>query len=411
MFTQRIDISIGGNRPYRRIKMREGDSGRILKVSVIADGQPFSMNGFIVEFRARKADGTLIVRQDGIEHTDDVATVKITANTLAIPRIVECELVIIDHLGTEIGTAVWEIDVTAAAVTTNKIKSTNDFQSVQAAVSKAEQYRDEAGQFAADAATSESAAKQSEQLAAQSAAAAGTSASQAESQARAAAASVASIIGAVDEAQDAASLAGLEADRAETAKDSAEAARDAAEEILSQMGQYADGDMNHEDYDKDRAVKNAGGIKAFIQGFFESIKDSFVALATPTGSIKMYVGETPPTGFLLLNGQAVSREEYARLFALCGIRFGSGDGSTTFNVPDMRNRFPLGFDANLGVVGGSEKQSLTTEQLPRITARAQSGSYPAYLGGTGTKTGYKITWTSQNDAPDLSNLTVSFGGD
>jgi microcystin-dependent protein len=65
-----------------------------------------------------------------------------------------------------------------------------------------------------------------------------------------------------------------------------------------------------------------------------------------------------PTGWLLCNGQAVSRTTFADLFAAIDTTYGIGDGSTTFNVPDMRQRFPLGKAASgtgsgLGDTGGA----------------------------------------------------------
>jgi len=78
----------------------------------------------------------------------------------------------------------------------------------------------------------------------------------------------------------------------------------------------------------------------------------------PTGGILPYGAATAPTGFLLCNGAAVSRATYAALFAIIGTTFGAGDGSTTFNVPDLRQRFPLGLAASgtgntLGGTGGT----------------------------------------------------------
>lgn len=60
-----------------------------------------------------------------------------------------------------------------------------------------------------------------------------------------------------------------------------------------------------------------------------------VALAEPTGSIKPFAGTTIPNGYLLCDGSAVSRTTYAALFAVIGTTYGSGDGSTTFNVPNL----------------------------------------------------------------------------
>lgn len=69
-------------------------------------------------------------------------------------------------------------------------------------------------------------------------------------------------------------------------------------------------------------------------------------LNATTGMISMYASATPPAGFLLCNGQAVSRTGYAALFSVTGTAYGAGDGSTTFNVPDLASRFPLGYSAS-----------------------------------------------------------------
>ena len=65
-------------------------------------------------------------------------------------------------------------------------------------------------------------------------------------------------------------------------------------------------------------------------------------LALPAGVTVPYAGATAPTGWLLCNGQAVSRTSYSRLFAAIGTTYGQGDGSTTFNVPDLRECNPVG---------------------------------------------------------------------
>lgn len=104
---------------------------------------------------------------------------------------------------------------------------------------------------------------------------------------------------------------------------------------------------------------------------------------TPSGVISAFGGTSAPTGWLLCYGQAVSRTTYAALFAVLGTTYGSGDGSTTFNVPDLRGRTVAGQDdmggssANrltnqsgglngdtLGATGGSETHTLSTAQMP-----------------------------------------------
>src|SRR5690606_38844077 len=71
-----------------------------------------------------------------------------------------------------------------------------------------------------------------------------------------------------------------------------------------------------------------------------------------------FAGAVAPGGYLLADGTAVSRTTFARLFAAIGTTFGAGDGATTFNLPDMRQRFPLGKAASgtgnvLGQTGGA----------------------------------------------------------
>ena len=64
--------------------------------------------------------------------------------------------------------------------------------------------------------------------------------------------------------------------------------------------------------------------------------------AVPTGVVNMWAINTAPTGWLICAGAAVSRTTYAALFAIIGTTFGVGDGSTTFNLPDYRDRMPIG---------------------------------------------------------------------
>lgn len=69
---------------------------------------------------------------------------------------------------------------------------------------------------------------------------------------------------------------------------------------------------------------------------------------TPVGSILAFGGSSAPTGWLLCDGSAVSRTTYATLFAALGTAWGVGDGSTTFNLPDMRGASPAGAGTSTG---------------------------------------------------------------
>lgn len=79
---------------------------------------------------------------------------------------------------------------------------------------------------------------------------------------------------------------------------------------------------------------------------------------TPIGAGMLWYSNTPPAGYLLCDGTAVSRSDYAKLFAIIGTTYGNGNGSTTFNLPDLRQRFPMGKAASgtgnsLGGTGGN----------------------------------------------------------
>ena len=71
-------------------------------------------------------------------------------------------------------------------------------------------------------------------------------------------------------------------------------------------------------------------------------------VSSPSGVILAFGGTSAPAGYLLCDGSAVSRETYANLFSAIGTAFGPGNGSTTFNLPDLRGRFMRGVDGGSG---------------------------------------------------------------
>ena len=89
------------------------------------------------------------------------------------------------------------------------------------------------------------------------------------------------------------------------------------------------------------------------------------AQQVPTGTILAFAG-VRPSGWLSCRGAAVSRATYPALFAVIGTRYGAGDGVTTFNVPDLRGRFPSGAsaDADVGNTGGEAEHTLTVDEMP-----------------------------------------------
>jgi microcystin-dependent protein len=90
----------------------------------------------------------------------------------------------------------------------------------------------------------------------------------------------------------------------------------------------------------------------------------------PTGTIAAFAGTAAPTGYLLCDGAAVSRTTYAVLFTAIGTMYGAGDGSTTFNLPNLKGRIPAGLDATqaefdtIGKTGGAKTHTLSIAEMP-----------------------------------------------
>jgi len=120
-----------------------------------------------------------------------------------------------------------------------------------------------------------------------------------------------------------------------------------------------------------------------------------VSVLMPSGSLMPYAGASAPTGYLLCDGAAISRSTYSTLFGVLSTTYGAGDGSTTFNIPDLRGRVIAGQDdmggssANrltgltggvdgdvLGGAGGGESHTLSTSELP-----AHDHNLPVDIGG------------------------------
>ena len=111
----------------------------------------------------------------------------------------------------------------------------------------------------------------------------------------------------------------------------------------------------------------------YIQQYGDDIMADLANLV-PTGQTFLHAGISPPAGSLKANGAAISRTSYAALFAVIGTTFGAGDGTTTFNLPDLRGKFGRGWDDSRGVDAGrvfgsdqSDAVGLHNHYLPTST--------------------------------------------
>jgi microcystin-dependent protein len=167
------------------------------------------------------------------------------------------------------------------------------------------------------------------------------------------------------------------------------------------------------------AVYNNSDAVWYLHGFYGN------PYSIPIGGLMPFTGTTAPnSSFVFPYGQAISRTTYSALFTLVSTAYGVGDGSTTFNVPDLRGRVPAGKDdmggssANrltnaddglngdtLGATGGGETQVLVTGNLPAYTPSGTVGL--GTLAGS-LATNYVGTWNGANNDMQGGNVGGSF---
>lgn len=121
-------------------------------------------------------------------------------------------------------------------------------------------------------------------------------------------------------------------------------------------------------------------------------------LLCPVGSVVVWFTASPPTGWLVLDGSTVSRTTYAALFALWGTTFGSGNGSTTFHLADMRGRFLLGKTASgtgstLGGTGGALDHTHNVDPPATTSSTPSAVTSSISLLGLGSAAGPTSTHT------------------
>lgn len=133
----------------------------------------------------------------------------------------------------------------------------------------------------------------------------------------------------------------------------------------------------------------------------------------PISSIVAFDSDTIPNGWLLCDGRAVSRTKYAELFKAIGTKHGSGDGSTTFNLPNPKGRTLVGKDSTdtdfntLGKTGGEKTHALTVDEMP-----SHSHKYKLSFGNSGSgsqNTGFDYAENTVNTF-DGENISATGGG-
>lgn len=141
----------------------------------------------------------------------------------------------------------------------------------------------------------------------------------------------------------------------------------------------------------------------------------------PVGTLLMSASTSTPAGFILCDGQALSRTTYADLFTAIGTSYGVGDGSTTFNVPSMVGKFPVGKNAgdtafqNLGTAGGAESHTHSLSDAGQADLAWSASGAQAHMrrvvGASYTSTGITNSNLSALTAETATeNLGVALSG-
>lgn len=144
------------------------------------------------------------------------------------------------------------------------------------------------------------------------------------------------------------------------------------------------------------------GLYKNNNGTLELISGATLYADNPIGTILPYGGATAPLGWLLCQGQAVSRTEYAELFAVIGTAFGNGDGVNTFNLPDPRNKFLEGASTTNPV--GTEKSA----GLPNIKGGITGGALCSLTGISGAFAASASASSFYNQNGDFQRYAFTF---
>jgi phage-related tail fiber protein len=126
-----------------------------------------------------------------------------------------------------------------------------------------------------------------------------------------------------------------------------------------------------------KKIRNGSNTAWLTEGVLDPA--GFTPSGIPTGQIIHVALSSAPTGYLKANGAAVSRSTYATLFAAIGTTFGAGDGSTTFNLPDLRGEFVRGWDDSRGI---DSARTFGSAQAHAVQDHIHSGNGLVSLGGS-----------------------------
>ena len=162
---------------------------------------------------------------------------------------------------------------------------------------------------------------------------------------------------------------------------------------------------------------------------YQKLATSLINSLVPIGSVLPFAGVSPPGGWFVCDGHAVSRTTYAVLFSQLGTYWGGGDGTSTFNIPNFVNRVPVGYGSGaswgFGTYGGETSHQLSIAEMPghdhgysqsphdhgthAHTYTAVTGSGNSFSNALPVPYGFASTSTSVSGVP-ASNANINFTG-
>jgi microcystin-dependent protein len=149
------------------------------------------------------------------------------------------------------------------------------------------------------------------------------------------------------------------------------------------------------------------GLTKTASEYNDAVDNQFLM---PPGAITLWATGTAPSGWLLCQGQEVSRTGFADLFTVISTTYGVGNGTTTFNIPNLQGRVPVGFDSTqtefdaLGETGGAKTHTLTAQQIP-----AHTHTVADYSSASGSGT-FIAPFDTSSTGPNNTHTTSSVGG-
>jgi microcystin-dependent protein len=169
------------------------------------------------------------------------------------------------------------------------------------------------------------------------------------------------------------------------------------------------------------AETDTADVPRDIQALANRLDTVMPGVGVPTGGGIDWWTPTPPTGFLICDGSAISRTSYAALWGVLGTRYGAGDGSTTFNLPDTRGRVIVGYaatggHADVATLGANEGNALPNRRTRHahtngVTAGAtHSLALPAHGHGVSDPGhGHNLKVATTPGAPYTAPVNLQYG--